>query len=185
MKIEKIEMKGYRSCRSNEGDAYSYALHVNGKRVADVQYDGWGGPVDFRWLPGTNAVKAALYAHVQPLVVARVAAEEAALRTKHTKHPQGMEWGWWAGCLQEDPQAALEEHLNHQQASVKALASLKRRVAKSIVVVREGDAPGTSYTVAAAPTPENIARVEARESAKKGRVLNTRPESEWLGLLGL
>jgi len=27
--------------------------------------------------------------------------------------------------------------------------------------------------------------IEAREVAKKGRVLNTRPESEWLDMIGL
>lgn len=181
----RIEIKGYRSCRSNEGDAYSYTLQVDGKSVADVQYDGWGGPVDFRWRD--ERAKAALYAFVQPLAVARAEAEEEAERkvAKGGRHPRGMEWGWWPKHLREDAQAALEAYLDTLQERTRVLASLKRRVKKSVVVVREGDAPGTYRTVSAPPTPENLARIAERETAKKGRVLNARPESEWLTMLGL
>lgn len=43
----KIQIKNYRSCRANEGDAYSCTLYLDGKRAALVQYQGMGGPTDF------------------------------------------------------------------------------------------------------------------------------------------
>lgn len=42
-----IEVKNYRSCRGNEGDAFSCTVYLDGKRAALVTYDGWGG--EYRW----------------------------------------------------------------------------------------------------------------------------------------
>ncbi len=42
-----LGVKGYRSCRATEGDAFSYTLTVDGKAAATVTYGGFGGPTDF------------------------------------------------------------------------------------------------------------------------------------------
>jgi len=181
-----IEIKGFRSCRGDEGDAYSYALHVEGKRVADVSYDGRGGSVRFVWTD--ESVKGSLYAVAQPLAIAQAEREEASARAKagpNAPHPQGMEWGWWPDHLRKNAQSALESHLNGLQEKKNIVASLKRRMKKYICVVREGQAPGECYTVSAAPTQENLTRISAKEAANKGRVLNLIPEADWASALGL
>lgn len=43
----KIGIKNYKSCAGNEGDAFSCTLYLDGKRVATIQYDGWGGEYVF------------------------------------------------------------------------------------------------------------------------------------------
>ncbi len=44
-----LSVKGLRSCRATEGDAFSYTLLVDGKPAASVRYGGDGGPTDFRF----------------------------------------------------------------------------------------------------------------------------------------
>lgn len=43
----KITIKNYKSCRGNEGDAFSCTMYLDGKRAALVTYDGWGGEYFF------------------------------------------------------------------------------------------------------------------------------------------
>ena len=43
----KIEIKNYKSCAGDEGDAFSCTLYLDGKRAALVRYAGTGGPFDF------------------------------------------------------------------------------------------------------------------------------------------
>ena len=43
----KITVKNYKSCRGNEGDAFSCTVYLDGKKAAHVQYDGWGG--EYLW----------------------------------------------------------------------------------------------------------------------------------------
>jgi len=43
----KIEIKNYKSCRADEGDAYSCTMYLDGKKAALVRYGGTGGPLDF------------------------------------------------------------------------------------------------------------------------------------------
>jgi hypothetical protein len=180
----KIEIKGYRSCRGMEDNAYSYTLWCEGRNVADVHYEGTGGPVFFRWKD--ESAKAPMQAFAQPLAVARAETQEAATRAKvgpGAEHPQGLEWGWWPDHLRKDAQAALEDYLFWMQENKAIMASLKRRMKKNVLVVRAGQAPGEYLAVSVAPTPENIARIAARE--KKATVLNTLPESAWFAVLGI
>ena len=181
-----IEIKNYRACAGRQGEAYSFALWCDGRHVADVRYDGAGGAVIFRWLD--RAAEAPMLAFAQPLAVAQAEREEASARAKNPgapNPPTGAEWGWWPNHLRKNPQAALESHLHWAQEKKNIVAAIKRRVKKAVLVVRAGQAPGEYFTVAAAPTAENVARIARNETAKKGRVINTLPESEWLSALGI
>jgi len=182
----KIEIKKYRSCRANEGDAYSYDVHVEGRKVAEVEYGGTGGPTDVRWLVPASQ-RAPIIAYAQPLAVAREERENARERTSSapgaTKGANGIEWGWWAGVLREDSEAALLAYLDGVQEDARILAKMRRAAAKEILCRDPGDAPGSYGVIRAAPVPANLTRYEA---AKPGRVvLNARPESEWLSLIGV
>jgi len=46
----KIEIKKFRSCRGHDGDACSFDLWVDGKCVAQVVDDSWGGGLQHTWL---------------------------------------------------------------------------------------------------------------------------------------
>jgi len=184
----KIEIKKYRSCRANEGDAYSYDVHVEGKRVAEVEYGGTGGPTDVRWLCAP-AQRAAILAYAQPLAVAREEREEARKRASSvpgaTTGANGIEWGWWAAHLREDSEAALLAHLDWVQESARILAKLRRAAAKEILCRRERDADGRYCAINALPTPLNLAKATAQGLKDGFVVINVRPESEWLSLIGV
>lgn len=45
-----LSIKNYKACRGNEGDAFSLTLHLDGKKAASVEYDGSGGPYNWRWI---------------------------------------------------------------------------------------------------------------------------------------
>ena len=42
-----LTIKNYKSCRGDEGDAFSCTLYIDGKRAALVRYDGNGGEFEF------------------------------------------------------------------------------------------------------------------------------------------
>ena len=43
----KITVKNYKSCRGNEGDAFSCTMYLDGKKAALVEYAGTGGEYEF------------------------------------------------------------------------------------------------------------------------------------------
>jgi hypothetical protein len=47
-----ITVKNYKSCRGDEGDAFSCTMYVNSKKAAYVRYDGRGGCYLYHWVDG-------------------------------------------------------------------------------------------------------------------------------------
>lgn len=191
----KIEIKGYQAYREMEDDAYSYSVYADKKRVADVSYGGTGGPTEVQWLVPA-AQRDLILAYVQPIAVAREEQSEREERAKAapgaTKNANGIEWGWWTQHLREDTESALLayldkslEEIENARESARILASLRRAAKTKILCRKIGETrPGMYSTLKLPPTPENLRRAETSHPGVWIR-LNERPESEWLGILGL
>ena len=51
----KFKIKGYKSIRGNEGDAFEANIYRGNKRVGEAYYDGWGGPFTITFTDETAA----------------------------------------------------------------------------------------------------------------------------------
>ena len=60
------QIKNYRECAGNEGPAFSCSLWIDGVKVAEVRYDGRGGPYMWRWLHDAANATWAAYVKAQP-----------------------------------------------------------------------------------------------------------------------
>lgn len=49
----RLVVKNFKSCRGMDGEAFSLSLYIDGKRAAEIQNSGSGGPNMYRWLQKT------------------------------------------------------------------------------------------------------------------------------------
>lgn len=157
-----IHVQSYKSVRGDEGDCFEAVITVDGHRLA-VFNDGNGGGNDYRCAHryGRPAKQAELDAYT-----AGIAALEAAARAHDTAEAAkngdtNHDPSWWS--LTAD--VLVEDAVNRFQTSKRLTRWLKQKV-----VLVEGK---SLFTCRLAPTPENIAKVIARNP--NARILNSLP----------
>lgn len=124
----KIEIKNYRSCKGTEGDAFSCALHIDGKKAAEVSYEGTGGPYRWRWLD---------------------AASEKAWRAHVEAHPDII-LGHGAGAVKADDDLVFGDILDDFEEQ----RFLRRRCKKQTLFRVPGDERGSWRTINAPYSPD-------------------------------
>jgi hypothetical protein len=151
----KIEVQGYRSCRGNEGDAFSLTLVLDGKKAARVTYDGWGGEYRFDWTPGDKTVRPGATA-------ARFLAYVDSLPPK--------DFGDGLGVMKLDADmvvgAAIDRMLEER--------ALRRLCTTKLVFRLRGDEPGEWRTLRAPYRPAIAAALRAERGDALEEIANER-----------
>lgn len=174
-----LQIKRLRTARGNETDAFSLDLVCDGKVVAEVQNDGWGGGHHIMWKQNvTQPQRDAITAYAQARAIEHEVANEAAERALNpsaAKRKNGIEWGWYVEHLRAKPHDGLEDWITTAIDLDKIQKRLARAMKKSTLFRLKGDDALAWRSLSAAYSPQTVAQIQKKYGAKLACVLNEIP----------